>query len=198
MRIFGCGNDVKVLCGCVSGRPRSGRVVGGKMERRRVNMRVLRISSLVLMVLFLVVGISYTQTVEEYYDKGVEYGVQGRFVEAEEEFKKALRIDRFYTPAKECLRLVKDVLEKKVEDEAIIHLFKGAGYGSKGMVDEAIAECKKAIAIDPNYAEAHNNIAVAYYDKGQYDLAIEYCNKAIELGCRVDPGFLEALKPYRK
>ena len=36
-------------------------------------MRVLRISGLVLMVLFLVVGGAYTQTVEEYYDKSIEY-----------------------------------------------------------------------------------------------------------------------------
>ncbi|PIP20824.1 MAG: hypothetical protein COX40_02670 [Candidatus Omnitrophica bacterium CG23_combo_of_CG06-09_8_20_14_all_40_11] len=68
----------------------------------------------------------------------------------------------------------------------------------KGMFNEAIAEYEKAIAINSNDAEAHNNLAVTYYYKGQYDLAIKHCDKAIELGGRVHPGFLEALRPYRK
>ncbi len=161
-------------------------------------MRVLRMGVLVLMVLFLVVGVSYAQTAKECHNKGIEYGAQGKFKEAEEEFKKALKIDQFYTPAKEGLKTIEDVLEKRVENEAVIYLFKGAAYGSKGLFDEEIAECKKAIAINPNYAEAHYNLAVAYYYKGQYGLAIEHCDRAIELGCKVRPGFLEALKPYRK
>ena len=195
-------------------------------------MRVLRISGLVLMVLSLGVGISYAQTAKECYDKGIEYGSQGRFEEVEEEFKKALKIDQFYVPAEAGLKIIEDVLEKRVKNEFAIHLFKGAAYDSKGMFDEAIAECKKAIAINPNYAEAHtnlglayynkgmwdeaiaeykkaiainpnyakahNNLAVVYYEQGQYDLAIKHCDKAIELGGKVHPEFLEALKPYRK
>jgi len=184
------------------------------------------------MVLSLGVGISYAQTAKECYDKGIEYGSQGRFEEAEEEFKKAPKIDQFYVPAEAGLKIIEDVLEKRVKNEFAIHLFKGAAYDSKGMFDEAIAECKKAIAINPNYAEAHtnlglaygdkgmfdeaiaeckkaiainpnyakahNNLAVVYYEQGQYDLAIKHCDKAIELGGKVHPEFLEALKPYRK
>jgi len=78
------------------------------------------------------------------------------------------------------------------------HVNLGGVYATKGMLDEAIAEYKKALAINPNDAEAHNNLAVAYYYKGEYDLAIEHCDKAIELGYRVHPRLLEALKPYRK
>jgi tetratricopeptide (TPR) repeat protein len=66
------------------------------------------------------------------------------------------------------------------------------------MFDEAIAEYKKAIAINPNLAEAHYNLAVAYYYKGQHGLAIEPCDRAIELGYKAQPELLEALKPYRK
>ncbi len=150
------------------------------------------------MILFLAVGISYTQTVKECHNKGLEYGAQGKFEEAGKEFKKALEIDQFYTAAKGCLKLIEDALEKKVENEIAMHLFKGAAYGIKGMWDEAIAECKKAIAINPNYAAAHNNLAVGYYYKGQYGLAIEHCDKAIELGGKVNPRLLKYLKPYRK
>ncbi len=229
-------------------------------------MIVLRISGLVLMILFLAVGTSCSQTIEEYLGKGLEYGAQGKFEEAEKEFKKTLEIDQFYEQAEECLRLIEDVLEKRVESEVVIHLFKGGTYHDKGMIDEAIAEYKKAIAIDPNYvsahhllgiachdkgmideaiaeykkaiaidpnhvsahhnlgiaysskgmtdeaiaeykkaiaidpkdASAHNNLAVRYYMQGRYDLAVKHCDKAIELGYKVNPRFLEDLKPYRK
>lgn len=161
-------------------------------------MKVLRISGLVLRVLLLMVGVSHAQTVEKYYDRGVEHGAQGEFEAAEEEFKKALEVNQFYIPAKEGLKLIEDTLEKRVEDKVAIHSFKGEVYNSKGMLDEAIAEYKQDIVIDPNSAVAHNNLAVVYYSKGQYGLAIEHCDRAIELGYRVDPRTLEALKPYRK
>jgi tetratricopeptide (TPR) repeat protein len=140
-----------------------------------------RISGLVLIVLFWVVGISYAQTVEEYYNKGVEYGAQGKFKEAENEFKRALEIDQFYGPAKECLKLTEDALAKRVENEVAIHLFKGVVYGIKGMWDEAITEYKKAIALNPNYADAHNILGLAYANKGMRDEAIAEFKKAIAL-----------------
>lgn len=85
-------------------------------------MRVLRMGALVLMVLFLIIGRAYAQSVEGYCVKGVEYGAQGKFEEAEKEFKKALEIDQSYESAKESLKLIKDVLEKRVENEVAIYL----------------------------------------------------------------------------
>ena len=56
----------------------------------------------------------------------------------------------------------------------------GSAYGGKGMLDEAIAEWRKAIEINSNYAKAHYNLAVAYYFTEEYNLAIEHYDKAIE------------------
>lgn len=114
-------------------------------------MKVLRKSVVGLICLFLAVGASCAQIVEECYDKGIRYAAQGRFNEAEKEFKKALEIDQFYIPAKECLKVIEDVLEKKIKKEAAIHLFKGVLYYLKRMFDKEIAEYKKAIVIDPNF-----------------------------------------------
>ncbi|GAI38674.1 unnamed protein product [marine sediment metagenome] len=36
---------------------------------------------------------------------------------------------------------------------------KGVDYANKGMFDEAMAECKGALEINPDSAEAHNNLA---------------------------------------
>ena len=66
------------------------------------------------------------------------------------------------------------------------------------MLPKAIAAYKKAIAIDFEHADAHYNLALAYYFNGQYGLAIKHCDKAVELGAKVRSKFLKLLKPYRK
>ena len=67
----------------------------------------------------------------------------------------------------------------------------------KGDLMKAIPQLKKALAINPNYARAHNQLGIAYYYDGQYKLALDHCNRALELGWRVNPKLLELLKPYR-
>lgn len=47
--------------------------------------------------------------------------------------------------------------------------------------DEAISDYTKAVARNPNLAQAYNNRGGAYIQKGNYDLAILDCAKAIEL-----------------
>ena len=70
---------------------------------------------------------------------------------------------------------------------------KGTAYLNKGMLDEAIAEYKKAIEINPNDAMAHNNLGLAYLglvylDIGMYDKAIAEFKKAI----KVSPEYADA------
>jgi serine/threonine-protein kinase len=49
----------------------------------------------------------------------------------------------------------------------------GYALEKTGKVDEAIACCKKAIALDPNYAVAHANLGITLWDnKRDYDAAI--------------------------
>ncbi len=48
-------------------------------------------------------------------------------------------------------------------------------------MDEAIAEYRKAIELDPKYVYAHNNLGMALRDKGRVDEAIAEWKKVIEL-----------------
>jgi len=57
----------------------------------------------------------------------------------------------------------------------------GVVYFAQGKLDEAIAEFKTAISLDPNYANAHYDLARAYSLKNEANLAIESLQKAIEL-----------------
>jgi len=53
--------------------------------------------------------------------------------------------------------------------------------GGQEAWDEAIGEYKKAIELNPKYAEPHNNLATCWMPKKQWDEAIGRIQKAIEL-----------------
>jgi tetratricopeptide (TPR) repeat protein len=52
---------------------------------------------------------------------------------------------------------------------------------SKGQVDDAVAQYQKALGINPNYAEAHYNLAVALIQNGQLDEAITQFQEVMHL-----------------
>ena len=54
---------------------------------------------------------------------------------------------------------------------------RGEHFSKKKKHDEAIAEFKGALAIDPQYYEASNNLALEYFDAGKPDLAVDTLRK---------------------
>ena len=59
------------------------------------------------------------------------------------------------------------------------HTFLGWSMSYLGRVEEAIEECKKAIAIDPDFGNPYNDIGVYLIDLGRPDEAIGWLEKAI-------------------
>jgi len=144
-------------------------------------MKNLSRTILVLMSLFLLAGISYAQSAKEYYDKGIEYGIEGKFEEAKKEFKKVPKTDQLYRPAIICLQLTELALGNKIENEVIVHLFRGTDFSNKGKLDEAVAEFKKAVSINPSLIEAYLNLGIVYVRKGMLDEAIAEWKKAVAI-----------------
>jgi len=66
-----------------------------------------------------------------------------------------------------------------------------------GQVKESIEANLKALKLAPDFAVAHNNLAIAYLEDGQPDLALEHADKATALGYDVAPEILEELEPHR-
>jgi Tfp pilus assembly protein PilF len=58
------------------------------------------------------------------------------------------------------------------------YTFRGWAYSFQGRVDEAIEECKKAIAVDPTFGNPYNDIGSYLVHKGELDEAIEWLEKA--------------------
>jgi tetratricopeptide (TPR) repeat protein/DNA-directed RNA polymerase subunit RPC12/RpoP len=121
---------------------------------------------------------------EEYYVKGIEYGIQGKYDIAQVEFEKALKIDSLFSPAREGLKIVEDVFKQKIIKDVAILMFKGIDYGNKGNWDAAIGEISRALEINPDYAIAYNERGINYGKKGFYDRAIEDFNKALQINPR--------------
>jgi Flp pilus assembly protein TadD len=60
----------------------------------------------------------------------------------------------------------------------------GIRVAQRGLWREAVYRWQRAVTIDPTYAAAHNNLAIAYEHEGELDKARQSYEKATEL----DPG----------
>jgi len=70
----------------------------------------------------------------------------------------------------------------------------GLGYSEKGQHDQAISDFTKALEINPRNAEAYINRGLAYSEIGENDKAWRDVHKAQDLGFKIHPGFLKALR----
>ena len=57
------------------------------------------------------------------------------------------------------------------------HVDLGRIYLDAGGYDEAIAEFKKAISVNPNSLRAYNGLGLVYSEQGKYDLAVRFYQK---------------------
>lgn len=98
-----------------------------------------------------------------------------RSIKAQELFQQAyeLQLEGKYEQA---IRLYKQSIETYPTAEA--HTFLGWTYSFQGRLDEAIEECHRAIAVDPDFGNPYNDIGVYLMQKGAYDEALPWLEKA--------------------
>jgi len=65
-----------------------------------------------------------------------------------------------------------------VRPTAEAHTFLGWTYSFQGRLDEATAECLKAIEIDPDFGNPYNDIGVYLVQQGKLDEAVGWLEKA--------------------
>jgi Tfp pilus assembly protein PilF len=103
----------------------------------------------------------------------------------DEETRKELAV-RFFQQAYEYQ--MKKELEKAVElykksieayPTADAYTFLGWTYSWMGLIDEAIAECHRAIEVDPTFGNPYNDIGSYLIMKGQMDEAIPWLERAL-------------------
>ncbi len=74
-----------------------------------------------------------------------------------------------------------DLFDRSIELQptAEAHTFLGWSLSHKGEIAEAIAECRKAIALDPDLGNPYNDIGVYLSQLGRDDEAIPWLKKAM-------------------
>ena len=72
-------------------------------------------------------------------------------------------------------------LAADARDDAKKQVEFGINVAQRGLWREAIYRWERATQIDPSYAAAYNNLAVAYEHEGEFDKARNAYEKAIEL-----------------
>jgi Tfp pilus assembly protein PilF len=78
----------------------------------------------------------------------------------------------------EAVELYKKSIEAYPTAEA--YTFLGWTYSWMGRVDDAIAECHKAIEVDPTFGNPYNDIGSYLIMKGQLDDAIPWLERALQ------------------
>ncbi len=75
--------------------------------------------------------------------------------------------------------------------------FLGVVIGRKGWIDGAQSELRRAVELDPNYSDAHYNLAVFYLEgkPPAIELARRHYFRALELGAEKDDSLEKVLKP---
>lgn len=76
-----------------------------------------------------------------------------------------------------AVELYKTSIETHPTAEA--HTFLGWTYHFQGKVEEAIAECKRAIAVDPDFGNPYNDIGSYLISLGRIDEAIPWLEQAM-------------------
>jgi Tfp pilus assembly protein PilF len=66
----------------------------------------------------------------------------------------------------------------EAEPTAEAYTFRGWAYSFAGRIDEAIEECRKAIATDPTFGNPYNDIGCYLMEQGEMDAAIPWFEKA--------------------
>ena len=66
------------------------------------------------------------------------------------------------------------------------HTFLGWTYSFLGRIDEAIAECRRAIEVDPSFGNPYNDIGAYLIELGKYDEAEPWFRKAMK-AARYEP-----------
>jgi Tfp pilus assembly protein PilF len=78
----------------------------------------------------------------------------------------------------EAVELYKKSIESFPTAEA--HTFLGWTYSMMGRTDDAIAECHRAISVDPTFGNPYNDIGAYLIQKGQIDEAVPWLEKALQ------------------
>ncbi len=97
-------------------------------------------------------------------DTAVQYFRQAYALQMQGEYQRAIEL---YTRSIEAF------------PTAEAYTFRGWSYSFLGDYDRAIAECKQAIKVDPEFGNPYNDIGAYLIEKGEFDEALPWLERAL-------------------
>jgi len=140
--------------------------------------------------------------VRAYTEIGAIFRDEGRYAEANEQFEKALKINRNYALTyynlgfvqyklgnhENALKYFNKTLSFKLP--VLLHMdtlnSMGMTYSEMGDDNNAVIAFKQAISVMPGSIISYNNLGLQYIKMGEYELAIEELTKGLRI--REHPG----------
>ena len=97
------------------------------------------------------VNITFAQTLNwrYYYNNVLEFAIQGKFLEAKEQYEIAIRHTPYIEALKDNLEAIDDALSNKINEQTAIYFFKGIYYYNQNKNESAIVNFNKSIELDP-------------------------------------------------
>ncbi len=92
----------------------------------------------------------------------------------------------------EAIKVLNDALNKQ-PDEADLHFYLGRALSRKGDNPNAMAAYRKTIQLKPDYAVAHNNLAVLLYGDKKYEEAWKHIHLSQKYGYACNPNFIREI-----
>tara|TARA_B100001250_G_scaffold407858_1_gene429320 strand:+ start:602 stop:1150 length:549 start_codon:yes stop_codon:yes gene_type:complete len=130
-----------------------------------------------LLILLCLPFIGFGQADKKYFDKAYDYGENGEYQLAINNYSKAIRIN---------------------PDNASAYLNRGVAYEGLEKYEEAIADYTRAIKIDPEYAEkGYMKIGIIKGDLQKHTEAITYFTKVIEINDSSSTAYFMRANSYR-
>jgi tetratricopeptide (TPR) repeat protein len=106
--------------------------------------------------------------------------MEGRMADPRAALAEKLFEDAYRLQMQGDLDLAVDLYRRSIEifPTAEAYTFLGWTYRHQGRLDEAIAECKKAIEVDPAFGNPYNDIGAYLIEKGEHAAAIPWLERA--------------------
>jgi tetratricopeptide (TPR) repeat protein len=146
-------------------------------------LKIIRATKiLILIIVTLSAGsCSVNDNAVDNYFSGMNYAARGDFKKAGKKFAKALEIAPSYQLAERNIKIVDDVITKKLDSKSAVVFFRAVSRLNAGKLDESIPMLNKIIDLSPEFYQAYYYRGVAYSQRKNYDMGIMDFTKTIEL-----------------
>ena len=106
----------------------------------------------------------------QYYMFGLAWAARGDFDKATSAFQKSLRVDEFFTPARQAMELIHDVRDEKIEYQTAHLMFQAATTSG---LEELFRYLTRIVAQAPAYPMARTLLGIGYLRARHWDKAMD-------------------------